>query len=228
MVARSAPAGRSARFILALAAVVGCGGKTIHLGDGCTPGQVNANQVLWIGDGWITVPGDQHTRVRDLAQAAHVISAADDYVIAATAPATMAMIASQYSAEEASAAVKVIVMDGGTFDTLSANGSDASVASVVDTFTQLLSTVASDGTVEDIIYFLCPELPMIKGVAALRPPLQQACRESAVPCHFIDLQPLWAGHPEYTADNEILPSGSGATVIADAIWGVMQDNCIAQ
>jgi len=83
---------------------------------------------------------------------------------------------------------------------------------------------------------MVPELPAINGVTALRPPLQQACAQSAVPCHFLDLQPIWAeggvdgglGHPEYTASNGILPTTSGARAVAAAIWSTMQSNCIAQ
>ena len=51
---------------------------------------------------------------------------------------------------------------------------------------------------------------------------------STVPCHFIDLQPLWSGHPEYTDGSGILPTDAGAGVLADAIWSVMQQDCIAQ
>jgi hypothetical protein len=47
-----------------------------------------------------------------------------------------------------------------------------------------------------------------------------------VPCHFLDLQPRWAGHPEYS--DGIQASSAGASVIADSIWSIMQDECIAQ
>jgi hypothetical protein len=99
----------------------------------------------------------------------------------------------------------------------------------VDAFEQFLGEVARDGTVENIIYFLVPELPTIAGVAALRPGLLQACEASLVPCHFLDLQPLWKGHSEYMApENGIQASEAGARVIADSIWAIMKDHCIAQ
>jgi hypothetical protein len=236
-VARSASAARIAPFLLALAAVAGCGGKVVHLGDGrlsadggaCPPGEVSANEVLWIGDSWVLVPGSQHTAVRDLARAAGAIGANDDYVIGAVAGTTMAAIANQYSTQEATATkVKVLIMDGGTWDTLTAGGSDASVTSAASAFSQHLAQVATDGTVGQIIYFLMPELPSIPGVAALRPLVQQACAQSTVPCHFLDLQPLWVGHPDYTAMDGIFPSDAGARVVADAIWAIMQQYCIAQ
>ncbi len=220
--------------MVALAGVAACDGKLIHLGDGrdgaCAQARVNATEVLWIGDSWILVPGGQHTRVRDSARAAGAIGANDDYTIGAVAASTIAAIADQYAAQEAGATkVKVLIMDGGTWDTILANGSDASVNSVVNTFGQLLAQVANDGTVEHIIYFLTPDLPGIPGVAALRPLLPQACDASTVPCHFIDLTPLWNGHTEYTVPGAIpVPTEAGAIVIADAIWSVMQQSCIAQ
>ena len=96
-------------------------------------------------------------------------------------------------------------------------------------FTQLLSNVASDGTVEHVIYFLPPEISTIPGVAELRPLVTQACQQSAaVPCHFLDLNRLWTGHPEYTGAGAFLPTDAGAVVLGDAIWALMQQNCVAQ
>jgi hypothetical protein len=221
--------------LLALPAGGACDGKSIHLGDGwldggaCLHGQVKATEVLWIGDSWILVTGSQHTRVAELARAAGAIGPNDDYVIGAVAASPLAAIANQYAAREAGATkVKVVIMDGGTWDTILANGSDASVNSVVSTFGQFLTQIARDGTVEHIVYMLLPELPGISGVAALRPLLQQACVGSEVPCHFLDLQPLWTRTDYSTAGAIPVPTEAGAVVIADAIWAAMQRNCIAQ
>ena len=197
------------------------------MSDNCLHGQIKATEVAWIGDTWVTLPGTQHTQVRDLARAAGAIGPTDDYTIAAAPFASMAAIAAQYDAQESTQTkVKVLIMDGGTFDTIQSGGSSASVTSVVATFRQFLTKVAADGTVGHIIYYLCPDI--ITGVAALRSPLQQACAESSVPCHFLDLQEWWAGHPEYTDSSGIQSSAAGAAVIADQIWLTMQQNCIAQ
>jgi hypothetical protein len=109
-----------------------------------------------------------------------------------------------------------------------AGGSAASVTAVASEFEQFLTKVASDGTVEHVVYFLMPELPMISGVAELRPLLRAACSASTVPCHFLDLQPFWEGNPGYTDGSGFQASVAGATVIADEIWKIMQQNCIAQ
>jgi hypothetical protein len=216
-----------------------CDGKAIHLGDGrdggaCPHALVAANEVLWIGDSWVLIPGNQHTRVRDLARTAGAIGPNDDYVIGAVPATTMADIANQYAAQEAGATkVKVLIMDGGTWDTITASNSGGSVpnavSGAVSAFGNLLTQVASDGTVGHIIYFLMPELSNIPGVAMLRPLLQPACEKSGVPCHFLDLQPVWSGHTDYTAPGTVpVPTDAGGVAIADAIWAIMQDNCIAQ
>ena len=143
----------------------------------------------------------------------------------------MSAIAGQYAAAEAGATkVKVLIMDGGTWDTIQKGTSDATVNGVVDTFGQLLAQVANDGTVEDVIYFLMPDT--IPGVTALRPLLQERCAQSTMRCHFLDLQPIWAAHtppPEYSTAGAIpVPTDAGGRAIADAIWEIMQENCIAQ
>lgn len=224
--------------ICVAAAAVGCGGKVIHLGDGndggpCAHGQVNANEVLWIGDSWILVPGGQVTRVQDLARAAGAIGPNDTYVVGAVAATTMAQIAGQYDAQEAgSTKVKVLIEDGGTWDTIQAGLAGTSVQDAANgaatAFTQHLAKVASDGTVQHVIYFLPPKLQMITGVAEVGALMQPACMQSKVPCHFLDLQPLWANPTAYTMSNGILPTDAGAIVLGDAIWALMQQNCIAQ
>lgn len=147
----------------------------------------------------------------------------------AAAASDLAAIARQYRMRRGSQRPpRVLIMDGGTWDTILSNGSEASITRVVGEFRDFLSEVAADGSVQHIVYVLCPELPTIPGVAQLRPGLSDACAASAVPCHFLDLQPLWAHHPQYTAPDGIQASEQGAAVIADQIWSIMQAQCIAQ
>ena len=249
----------SCALALVLGALPSCGGERIRLGDAavaaggaggstgagsnsdagaggnipCPAAEVLASEVLWIGDTWIQIPGTQHTRVRDLARATGAIGPNEDYANEAAPATDMAAIAQQYRARESGATkVKVLLMDGGTWDPIAAQAKGEPIAPAIDnaasTFEAFLTEVASDGTVEHIVYFLMPELPTIPGVATMRPLFQQACAASVVPCHFLDLQPLWLGHPEYTAPDGIQSSEAGARVIADSIWAIMQDNCIAQ
>jgi hypothetical protein len=213
--------------------VVGPGGDGGAAGSSevCPHRQVLANEVLWIGDSWITIPGTQHRRVRELALMADTIDDGEAYDNLAAAASGMAAVAKQYDTRQSgSPKVKVLLMDGGTWDPIVAPAGSVSTAidTSVSTFQQFLAKVASDGTVEQIVYFLVPELPTVPGVATMRPRLQHACADSSMPCHFIDLQPYWLGHPEFTAADGIQASEAGAIVIADLIWATMQDHCIAQ
>src|SRR5262249_55295285 len=189
----------------------------------CSHAQVPANQVLWIGDSWQLVPAgaEAHTDVLAMARTAGAAGPGDNYTVAAAPATTMAQIAGQYGSQEATATkVKVLIMDGGTWDTIT-NNSSTTVNDVATTFNDLLSTVATDGTVTDVIYFLMPDL--IPGVAALRPLLVQACADSPVRCHFLDLQTFWTNPSDYTTStNPPVPTADGALVIAQQIWTIMQ------
>ena len=133
----------------------GCGGEVIRLGTGpaghdagaCPHAQVPASQVLWIGDVWQLLPAgaEPHTDVRKLARTAGAIGPNDDYTVAAASAAPMippatkggpTPVPSQYTSQEAIAPVKVLIMDGGTWDTIT-NSSSATVTGVANTFTQL-------------------------------------------------------------------------------------------
>jgi hypothetical protein len=224
-VPRLEPVARVARFLVALVALGACDGGTLHLGNGrdgggtggtCIHGQVAANEVLWIGDGWVTIPGSQITRLQELSGAT--------YVNAAAAGASLSAIVAQYAAQEAGTTKpKVLLMDGGTIDTF--GGADPT--KVADMFSQFLTKVASDGSVEKIVYFIPPQLDTIAGVKELNPLVMMACALSAVPCYFLDLDPIWMD--SYTdMSSGYLPNEAGGRALADAIWMLMQQYCIAQ
>src|SRR3954471_4057618 len=183
---------------LAWLALQSCSGKFIRLGDGppieaaagqgasvmgagtggsgdCSPEPALAGEeVLWIGDTWVLIPGLQHTRVRDLASFAGALKPNEDYVNLGAPSVDMAAVAQQYRTRESGPTkVKVVIMDGGTWDTIAAQANGDPIAPAIDTaisnFQGFLAEVASDGTVEHVIYFLMPELSGIPGVAAMRP-----------------------------------------------------------
>jgi hypothetical protein len=193
----------------------------------CSHGEISPSEVLLIGDSWISLPGP---RVGELARAAGVLEIDEDYVYRAVVGATIESIVEQYDSHLASGDddVKVVIMNGGAVDTYGVGGAEESVSHVVETFTRFLEKLADEGAVEHVIYALYSEGSTIPGVAELRPRMRAACAESEVRCLFLDLQPLWEGHPEYTSADTINPSSAGQDVIAEAIWQLMQDNCIAQ
>lgn len=51
----------------------------------------------------------------------------------------------------------------------------------------------------------------------------------AAECNFIDTRPAFEGHlADYIKSDHVHPTPAGAQVIADLVWKVMQDHCIAQ
>jgi hypothetical protein len=188
-----------------------------------------AGEVLWIGDSWAAYPSMQ-ARVAELAQAAGAIGTDETYSTnAAIGGLYLSDIVRQYETRQAGATkVKVILMDGGTWDTVQLGTSDDVIARVVQTFLDFTAQVHSDGTVEHIVYWMVPDLPAIQGEDILRPLFSDMCGGSQVPCHYLDLQRVWEGHPEYTGPSMIQASVAGQIAIANEIWEIMQQNCIAQ
>ena len=218
----------------AAAAGVGAGGGAAGSGGGtCEKGQVKGNEVLWIGDSWIQIPGNQYTGVRDLARQAGALGASENYVNRAVSGSPIGTIISQYTTyQSGSTKAKVLVMDGGGIDVMQGGKTQASVDGVITKVKDHFAKVASDGTVKHIVYYLYPQLPA-SGPGAdvgpkLEPGIEAACAASSVPCHFLYLEPLFTGHADYVGGDSLHPSQSGAGVIANAIWEIMQKNCIAQ
>jgi hypothetical protein len=209
--------------------------------QGCAHGEVAANEVLWIGDSWLTLPATgsnvmppssvQRQRVVEHAREALLVASDEDYVCSAAAAADMAAVAKQYADRQRIQPVKVLLMDGGTWDPIAAQlfgtSIDDAVATSIADFKQLLLDVAADGSVEHIVYFMVPPLGGIPRVDEMEPMFEDACKKSIVPCHFLDLGVVWTGHEdEYSAG--IQASSAGAVALGDAIWKIMVDECIAQ
>jgi len=157
----------------------------------------------------------------------------EDYVDKAVSGSPIATIIKQYTDYQGGATkVKVLLMDGGGIDVMQQGKSMASVNGVVDAVKAHFAKVKADGTVQQIIYYTYPQLPASgpgQDVGPmLQPGLEAACEASPVPCHYLYLEPLFAGHPEYIGSDSLHPSDAGAKIIGNAIWKIMQDNCIAQ
>lgn len=194
---------------------------------GCSSDEIQPSEVLLIGDSWISLSA---TGVGERAKSWGSLSSNEDYVYQAASGATIEDIVAQYDSYSASSdtPVKVVIMNGGGVDTFGGLGSEDSLSHVIETFTLFLSKLAQSSSVDHVIYSLYAEGSSIPGIAELRSPMKTVCAESLVPCHFLDLQPLWEEHSEYISSDTINPSAEGASAIASAIWSVMQHNCIAQ
>jgi len=142
----------------------------------------------------------------------------------------------QYTGARADGPARLIIMDGGATDVL--NGQCAGMLTpdcpaahaAVSGAEQLFQRFAKDG-VEHVVYFFYGDPvdnPTLKdGIDLMRPLLQNACGRSAVPCHWLDLRPLFAGHPEYVGTDGLVFTDAGATVAAAATFAFMQKQCLA-
>ena len=102
---------------------------------------------------------------------------------------------------------------------------------VVTAAEALLGQMFQDG-VEDVVWFFYPDptdATLLAKFEVLRPLLQGVCESSTVPCHWLDLRPIFADHySEYMLPENLLPTAEGAQATAAAIWSTMQRDCIAQ
>lgn len=206
----------------------------------CEPSGVTANQVLVIGDSFfaqshqITAYLEERERVRG------VLSAGERYrdnssLLGNALALNGKGILDQYTRGLAEAPVKVVIMNGGGADALLTNcAPDASCQAIVAAASaahELFAQMATDG-IENVVYVAYPEArdtTVRARVDVLRPMIEQECNGSPVPCHWLDLRPVFAGHDsDYVMADGMNPTAAGAQATADAIGALMEDACIAQ
>lgn len=102
--------------------------------------------------------------------------------------------------------------------------------------------------VKDVIFFFYPIVPkntLIGGTDPngmneyARPKIKVQCDtayeqsiaidpQKPIRCHFVDMVPVFQGHPEYFADADIHPNAAGSKAMAAAVWSKMQSACVGQ
>jgi hypothetical protein len=116
------------------------------------------------------------------------------------------------------------------------------VQKAADSAVALMNTAAEKG-IRDVVYFSYPHVPEGTLVGGAFPnaildyalPLMKATCDGAyartggrLRCHFLDLIPVFDGHPDWFAFTDIHPTPAGSQGMAKAVWKVMKDACIAQ
>src|SRR6478736_3073540 len=208
----------------------------------CIRGAISANQLLVIGDSFIAASHQITAYLEGLARDAGTLPAGARYRDnSRLAVNTLANggIADEYAAAIAEAEVKVVIMNGGGADALvgACDTVDAScppIAAAATAARELLAKMAADG-VSNVVYVFYPDpvkdtTPNLRAkVDALRPLIESACEASSVRCNFLDLRPIFADHyPDYIQADGMNPTSAGSQAAAQAIWAVMQNECIAQ
>jgi hypothetical protein len=154
--------------------------------------------------------------------------------------------------------ILTVVMDGGGNDVLipaaswpngtaCKNGAiDGSCPQIVqaalDKGKQVMQTAANAG-VRDAVYFFYPHVPTGTLIGGTNPnnildyalPKVKALCDDAVNatggklrCHFVDMIPVFQGHPEYFAAGDIHENSQGSAAMARAIVGRMKTDCVSQ
>jgi hypothetical protein len=105
----------------------------------------------------------------------------------------------------------------------------------------------ADKGVKDVVFFFYPRVPTGTWLAQdpngmldyALPKIQAECdgayQESVMAnpaktlrCHFVNLVPVFDGHPEYFAANDLHPNPTGSKAMAAAVWAKMKQDCVAQ
>jgi len=221
------------------------GGSSGAAGSGgseaCAPSEIAGNQVLLIGDSFFAGTHAITAELEGLARSAGALAANERYRDASTLFGNaLALggngIANQYTSAVAESEVEVVVMTGGGADLLVGSCEPPLpecplIVDAGDAARELLARMSDDG-VGHVVYAFYPD-PSEAGLRAemdvLRPVIEQACAQSPVPCHWVDLRVSFAGHyDEYILPDGMNPTPAGSRAAAEAIWAVMQSQCIAQ
>jgi len=122
----------------------------------------------------------------------------------------------------------------------------AIVQKALDAGTALFLHMAASG-VRDAVYFFYPHVPTGTWLAQdpngmldyALPKIQAACEgayaeslkadpNEPIRCHFVNLVPVFDGHPEYFATNDLHPNSTGSKAMAASVWAKMKTDCVAQ
>jgi hypothetical protein len=95
--------------------------------------------------------------------------------------------------------------------------------------------------IPDAVYFFYPRVPSTwlaespnEILEYALPMAKEVCdtaytrTQGKLNCYFVDMTPVFEGHPEYFAEADLHPNSEGSTAMAKKIWEVMVDKCIAQ
>jgi hypothetical protein len=219
----------------------------VPVADACEDDGISANQVLLIGDSFFASDHQITTYLEDLARSAGSLPAAENYrdnsqLVSNGLAFGGNGILDQYSEASASAAVKVVIMNGGGADVLLGNCAEVSpecplIADAANAAQALLARLAEDGVLH-VIYAFYPDpqevmtrdnRPVRERMDVLRPLIASICESSPVPCHWLDLRTIFDGrYAEYVKADGLNPTPAGSQATAAAIWQTMERFCIAQ
>ena len=218
----------------------------------------DGNEVLFIGDSYseyFLAHRSLASFMESLAVADGALARGDTYRNRAVAGTTLATppaaIQGQWNDAKAMTPIRAVVMSGGGNDVLidnqqcRAEGSEMRpdcqqvVQNSLNAAKGLFESMRESG-VSDVLYFWYPHIPGggltggERGVSIsdyTYPMLVDLAKASSTDTFHVFMVPtveIFEGHPEYFYSDGLHANNVGTQKIADAIWAVMKENCIAQ
>ncbi len=213
-------------------------------GEDCAPTPLAADELVVLGDSLLTLSVFTSELEAAAVEAGGIELGADEQLRDYSSELTSMLaegplgLANEYEASRADGPARVVIMDGGATDMLqdacpSGPAPDCpAVEAAVLGAERLLAEMAADG-VEHVVYFFYADAAandaLRDGIDVLRPLIENACGRSPVPCHWLDLRPVFEGHyAEYVVGVDgIVFSDAGAQATARAVWELVEARCIA-
>jgi hypothetical protein len=209
----------------------------------CRTGATLGSEVVILGDTFLSNTHEITQALEDLARSSGALSTEESYRdyssglqshLAAEPPG----LSSQLETALEEGPVEVVIMDGGGSDVLMNRCPDPIAADcplIVDAAagaSLLFQSMAAAG-IEHVVFFSYPDYvgdARIKAtIDTLRPLLEDRCENAPIPCHWLDLRPTFAGnYDEYVLPDGRNPTTAGSRASAEALWGLMQQRCVAQ
>lgn len=203
---------------------------------GCQQPPLGAEEVLFVGETFIALTRAIPKFVAEQARQAGVIgpdAVYRDSSLSADELTTGAVL-EQYRRAAGEHPAKLVLMNAGSTDLLlggrCVDGLDARCNEVLTATEALFGEMAAGG-VTDVVFFFNPDPAGIgarikTGMDTLRPELQSRCETTALlRCHWLDLRPVFEGHPEYTSGDGMYPTHAGSRATANAIWDRISKRC---
>ena len=210
----------------------------------CAPPPLAASDLVVIGDSLLTLSIFTSELEAAAVAAGGIELGPDEHLRDYSSPITSMLaegqlsLTNQYATSREDGPARVVIMDGGATDMLQdacPSGPEPecpAVQAAVLGAERLLAQMADDG-VEHVVYFFYQDatenVALREGIDVLRPLIQNVCGRSPVPCHWLDLRPVFEGHYEdyATGVDGIVFSDAGARATAQAIWDFVEERCIA-
>jgi hypothetical protein len=207
----------------------------------CPTPKLTPNQVLLIGDSFFANGHRVAAFLEELARQSGALLPGERYRDGSTLVGnTLALLGTgiedQYTTASAESPVGAVIMSAGGADLLIGSCDELTpecplLVEAADAAQALLARMSEEG-VEHVVYAFYPDpvnAELRAKVDALRPLIASVCESSPVPCHWIDLRPVFEDkYDSYVEADGINPTPEGAQATALSIWETMGQACIGR